>query len=781
MPDHPPTPGGVFLSYAREDTDAARRIADALRSQGVEVWFDQSELRGGEAWDAKIRKQIRECRLFLAIVSEHTQARPEGYFRREWKLAVERTHDMAAGMTFVVPVVVDGTSETEAVAPDEFMRVQWTRLSGALPTPEFVEQVKNLLGQRRKPTLTAGRPKISPRDLPPLPVPKVAPPKRVAVPGWMWGVLVTVLAIVAIGIFALRKPEPAAVPPKVVVDTPPAAPAAPVLSDKSIAVLPFANFSPDKDNEFFADGLHDEVITALAKIHDLKVISRTSVMAYRNPDGRNLKKIGAELGVATVLEGSVQRSGTKVHLNVQLIDARTDDHLWADSYTEDLTDVFSVQSKLATAVTTALKATLSPDEKSRIARRPTQDTVAYDLYLRARALSESVGSATVRASYDQIVSLYEQAVARDPGFALAYVQLCYWDGIMYWFGPLDATPARRARAKAALDAALRLAPDLPETHMAVGAYSYLCENDWTHALAEFRAADAGLPNDAQLGYLVGIAQRRLGRFTEALGSFAHSIELNPRDFTAPPQQMVSLRAMRRFADCRAMATRYAEIFPARPILLDDLAVALFELDHDRSAYLRRIEAIPPFPNDPNGLFKAYRIARARGDFVAADKVLADPRLTSLPSTAGVINDPVALHRALVAFMRGQREDSRRFATEAIAAYRAQTWVPRQEPWVMAGTALAEALAGQPDEAVRLGREAAALEAKRDAFNAADVTHILARVYLVLGRNDEALGCLKEMMSTTCDSGPEIVRIDPLWSRLKDDPRFEEILKSAKPL
>jgi TolB-like protein len=777
----------VFLSYARDDAAAARRIAEALRSSGLEVWFDENELRGGDSWDQKIRRQINECTLFVPLISQHTQERAKGYFRLEWKLAVDQTHLLAEGVPFIAPVVIDDTRESGAVVPTEFMRVQWTRLPGALPTPQFVEQVQRLLsgksgmgvspmsgaddhGRDARTTRTAaGRAFFFRRTT------------------LVWFAIVAAVVVGGVGWFVTqRKPtsEPAPAPPphalpgsdnaKLQTPNPKPTDAAPA---KSIAVLPFANFSAEKENEFFADGLQDEVITALTKIHDLKVISRTSVVAYKDTQGRNLKKIAAELGVATILEGSVQRSGTKVHLNVQLINAATDEHLWADSYTKDLTDVFSVQGELAAAVTSALKATLSPEEKSRITRRPTEDAAAYDFYLHARALSESVGSATVRADYDRIVALYEQAVARDPGFALAHVQLCYWDGIMYWFGILDATPARRARAKAALDAAVRLAPDLPETHLALGAYAYLCENDWMRALAEFRVAEAALPNDAQLGYLIGIAQRRLGRFAEALTTFAHSIELNPRDFTAPPQQMVSLRAMRRFADLQAMATRYLEIFPGKANLLDDLAIAQLELNHDHAAFLNRLEANPPLPNDATGLFKAYRLARLRGDLSAAEKLLADPRFTSLPSAGAVINDPVTLHQAQIAFLRGRTDEARRFATAAIAAYRAQTWVPR----AMAGTALAEALAGQPDEAVRLGREANALEAKRDAFNAADVTHILARVYLVLGRNDDALGCLREMMSKPCDVGPELLRLDPLWARVKDDPRFDEILKSARPL
>ncbi|MBI2813201.1 MAG: TIR domain-containing protein [Opitutae bacterium] len=290
--------GAVFLSYAREDTDAARRIAEALRGFGVEVWLDQAELRGGDQWDAKIKKQIRECALFLAVVSAHTQERAEGYFRREWKLAVERTQDMAAGTVFLVPVVVDDTREAEALVPEEFMRVQWTRLPGALPTPQFVAQVKSLLGNRRKPALK-----------PDLPRPPTLPPQfkqsaqktedreqrtedgragpKPAVPGWMWGVAAAVLVTVGVGVVLLRQPSAPAspAPASVLPDRPePAerAPARPAAADKSIAVLPFANMSADKENDFLADGIHEDVLTSLAKIRDLKVISRTSVLAYRD-------------------------------------------------------------------------------------------------------------------------------------------------------------------------------------------------------------------------------------------------------------------------------------------------------------------------------------------------------------------------------------------------------------------------------------------------------------------------------------------------------------------
>jgi TolB-like protein len=722
----------------------------------------------------------------VPVISTHTQERSKGYFRLEWKLAVDQTHLLAEGVPFIAPVVIDDTKESSAIVPPEFMRVQWSRLPGALPTPQFVGQVKRLLegkpvepGRPRPGTLTRG---------------EVAAPSKKSIPGWTWGAITAVVVGIGVALSVSRKSEPAAA--AAVVAPPPAsvlaarpepaerAPSTPAAADtKSIAVLPFANFSADKDNAFFADGMHDEVITALAKIHDLTVISRTSVMAYKNPEGRNLKKIAAELGVASILEGSVQRAGNRVKVIVQLIDARRDQHLWAETYTEDVTDVFTIQAKLAGAITTALKATLSPEEKSLIARRPTENQEAYDLYLRALALKETLtGSGdNSRESLDRVAALYEQAIARDPDFTLAYVQLGATHGQQYWFGNLDPTPARRARAKAARDAALRLSPDSPETRLALGTYAYTCENDWAGALVEFRAALAGLPNDAQVLYYIGLAQRRLGRLPEALDSFARSIELNPRDALIPVQQLQTLHGLRRFQEEHDLALRYVKLFPKHAQISFNLALVRFELDHDPAAYSRNLELIPALSIDPHGLLKAYRIALTRGDLMAADRALADPRLTTVPGVSSVINEPVALHRAQVASLLGQREEARAFADETVAYFGSRQWVPRQEPWVMSAVALAQALAGRSDEAARLARESVAVEASRDAFDVVAQRLQLAQVYLILDRRDEALSELKELMKGPCGLGPEQLRITPFWSRLKGDPRFEEILKSAKPL
>jgi TolB-like protein len=765
MPD--PVKPAVFLSYAREDHESARRIAEALRGFGIEAWFDQSELRGGDAWDQKIRRQIKECTLFIPVISAHTQQRGEGYFRLEWKLAAERTHLMAEGVPFLAPVVVDGTPDGGAAVPPEFLKVQWTRLPGGMPTPQFVDQVSRLLAAPKTAAPWSSG-ELRPRSAATGAAP-VQAGARAGLPAWIW----VVAAVIVLGIAgALLAPRFGAS----------GADAAATVSAKSIAVLPFDNLSTDKDLEFFADGMHDEVISALTKIRDLKVISRSSVMAYRDRTKRHIPTIGTELGVATILEGSVQRSGNQVKVIVQLIDARKEGHLWNGQYVKELTKTFEIQSELAEAITGSLGAALSPGEKSLIARRPTENQEAYDLYLRAQTLAElyyRTGIPT-REQYDEVIGLYERALLKDPAFSMAYGRLVALHGIQYWYGFLDPSLARKARAREALDAAMRLAPNAPETHFAQGEYFYRCENDWARALEEFRRAEAGMPNEPNLVASIGFALRRLGRIAESLEPMERASALNPGDALLAGNIPETYAALRRYSEARDRAARNLALFPKGPS--DYLAWLQYELDHNREALIRKLEESPVEESrDPTGMQKASYVAVVRGDLAAAERALQDPRLTSLVSLNGAANEPVALARAGLAFLRGRPEDARRQAEDAISAYRAGAWTARQESTVMAGTAFAHALAGRTDAALKLGREAFVLAKQRDQYLAADQWIYLAKTYLVLDRRDDAFALLREMMIVPNGYGPEALRLDPFWARVKDDPRFDEALKLAKRL
>src|SRR5438094_3508218 len=322
------------------------------------------------------------------------------------------------------------------------------------------------------------------------------------------------------------------------------------IPDKSIAVLPLDNLSEEKANAFFADGIQHELLSNLAKIKDLKVISRTSVMPYKAGITRNLKEIAQQLGVSNVVEGSVRRSGNHVRVSVQLIDALTDRHIWVQSYDRTLTDALTLQGELATEIAAAVGATLTPREKALVASKPTNNPAAYDAYLRGRALMGA--SAFDRSTLESAIRSYQEAVKLDPNFVLAWAYLSYRQSDYYWIG-FDPSPARLAAAKDALDRALALNPNLPETHLALGYYRYYGERDFTTALAEFQQAEQGLPNNGDVNRAIGVIQRRLGHWDEAIASLRRAVELDPRNVEVSQVLAITYIVVRRFSEALSVA------------------------------------------------------------------------------------------------------------------------------------------------------------------------------------------------------------------------------------
>ncbi|MSU47648.1 MAG: TIR domain-containing protein [Opitutus sp.] len=375
------TAKAVFLSYASQDVAAALRICATLRAAGVEVWFDQDALVGGDAWDQKIRGQVSACALFVPVISANTQERQEGYFRLEWHLAEQRSLLIAKGRPFIVPVSIDATSERGALVPEAFTAVQWTKLAGGDASAPFVARVQKLLGGPSA-AAAASTPGSAQPSAP-------AQAAGSGLPRWV-GVALGVVVLALIG-YVVTRPgaKDATTAPKSVAETktlPVAVPApVPLPADKSIAVLPFENRSAEKDSAFFSEGVHDEILFNLAQVRELRVVSRTSVMEYRGTT-KKVPQIARELGVAYLLEGSVQRAGGKVRVTGKLIRAATDESVWAQTYNDDLTDIFAIQAKLAREIADALQAKLSPQEQNLITRRPTENLAAYDLYLKSREL-----------------------------------------------------------------------------------------------------------------------------------------------------------------------------------------------------------------------------------------------------------------------------------------------------------------------------------------------------------------------------------------------------------
>jgi serine/threonine-protein kinase len=326
----------------------------------------------------------------------------------------------------------------------------------------------------------------------------------------------------------------------------------------SIAVLPFENLSPDPDNAYFAAGIHDDLLTQLAKIRSLKVISRTSVLEYGDSP-KNMREIGRELGVATILEGGVRRAGDTVRINVQLIDAQTDNHLWAETYDRQLTaqNVFAIQSEMATSIAGSLQATLSPQEIARLNEVPTQSTRAYDFYLTGNSY---LRRSDFRTFMPLSIQMYERAVEEDPGFALAFSRLSIAHGQMYWFG-FDQTESRLKMAEEAVERALAVAPDLPAAHLALGYYYYRGFRNYDKALREFDVAEQATPPDSELFEARGYIYKRLGEWDRSLESTSRAIELDPRNANLFYQQASTYGIRRDYVSAEEHLERVLEIAP----------------------------------------------------------------------------------------------------------------------------------------------------------------------------------------------------------------------------
>jgi TolB-like protein len=420
----PGVSNAVFLSYASEDAKAAERIATALRAAGVEVWFDKSELRGGDAWDRQIREQIHDCRLFIPIISSNSERRDEGYFRREWSLAADRTRDMAHKRAFLVPVVIDGTPERGASVPEKFHELQWTRLPGGETPPEFLERIQRLL-----------LPETVPARGPETPVAlgstAVQSSKGSGRPFWsststVWAisaVLAFALAYFAVDRLRLSK-RTAAVPGS-------AAPASATAPEKSIAVLPFVDLSEKHDQEYFADGMAEEVIDLLANIPGLRVIGRTSSFQFKGKN-QDLRAIGNALGVSYVVEGSVRKAAERLRVTAQLISAQDGSHLWSHTYDASVGDALNVQDEIASNLARALEVSVGAAEYH-LDRPSFNSTEAYDLYLRGLHAYERYDKEGLAAA----AGYFQQALELDPRSVAAANWLAQTHLLIAAFGYVD--------------------------------------------------------------------------------------------------------------------------------------------------------------------------------------------------------------------------------------------------------------------------------------------------------------------------------------------------------
>jgi len=543
--------------------------------------------------------------------------------------------------------------------------------------------------------------------------------------------------------------------------------------DKSIAVLPFENLSDEKENAYFADGIQDDILTNLSKIGDLKVISRTSVMSYRG-HAPNVRDIGKALGVSTILEGSVRRSGNRVRVNVQLIDAITDEHLWANDYDRDLTDVFAIQTDLAQKIAGELQAKLSPTEKAQIEKKPTQNGEAYLAFVQAHNLQNEFEDF---GKLKQSEQLYARAIELDPKFALAlarYSQLESW--IVHTF---DQTRARRQKARALAEQALQLQPDLPEAHLAMGFSLYYGDNDFDAALKEFEIAQRGLPNEAE-GYLaLGAIQRRMGKWSESTASLEKAAGLNPKDSWVLQNLALNYQMLRDFDAANKAIDRGLQINPAGVGLWEIKSKLAIAEKGDLSVSENAFQTVKAMPM--SNVEKLW-IAGARADVFLLERnykeglreaeSLPDDLFTSLPAK-------LCAKYYLIGFARKALQDE----TGARAAFlkakdllEAQLKQSPDEADLHIQLAKVLACLGQKDAAlVEAQRAAELLPESKDAFGGPEITTGLAEVYCIVGEKGRALELLDGLLSRPSTVTVPSLKVNPIWDPLRNDPQFQTLL------
>ncbi len=540
----------VFLSYTSQDAESAQQLCNALRAAGVEVWFDQSELRGGDAWDALIRRKIKDCYLFVPIISVNTQSREEGYFRREWNLAVARTLDMAEGRAFLLPILIDGIADSKAMVPEKFREVHWTRLHAGANPNAFVDHVRRLLSSD---TTTPMAPSFRSSALPTSSLGAastrlISRTSRSFVPWIASGLLILVMGYFAVDKIVLPKRSVAAAETLATIPAPAFNP-----PPHSIAVLPFTNMSGEKEQDYFSDGLSEELLNSLARINELQVAARTSSFYFKG-EHADLATIAHKLNVASVLEGSVRRSGHTIRITAQLNNALTGYHLWSQTYDRDLGDVLKLQTDIATAVAGALKITLLGDVAAKTEIGGTRNPSAFDAYLRASNAYRHFGPVNLAAGggneegLQSAIAAYTEAIHADPDYALAYAgrSVAFAD---FARALVQGPEVGDYLNKAQLDAhkAIALTSDLAEGHLALANF-FAGSLELTGALQEYERALALAPGDARVLREYGAFAVLIGRSEAGLAAAQRLLALDPLNSTNHFGYGVSLTFVRRYAD-----------------------------------------------------------------------------------------------------------------------------------------------------------------------------------------------------------------------------------------
>ena len=553
-----------------------------------------------------------------------------------------------------------------------------------------------------------------------------------------------------------------------------------LVSSKSVAVLPFENFSADKENAFFADGIQDDILTSLARIRDLRVISRSSVMQFRNVAARNLREIAKTLGVANVLEGSVRREGDRVVVNVQLIDARTDRHIWANRYDRTLTDALGLQGELASEIADALRANLSADEKTRVAIKPTQSPDAYVFYLRANQISRNPD--TLLEDYKTAEQLYTQAIALDPNFALAHARLASVRAeIFHYYEPTDAW---KLKARREAETALRLQPDLAEAHFALGECIYWMDQDYERALEQFDIASRLSPSNGDIGRLVAAIKRRQGKWQEALEAYERVGKIDPQNPNIVRELIFINTAMRRWPEAAGWAKKMRAMAPASLVAKVQTGYVDFWWKGD-TRLLKSLLSEVPADVDPDGAVTSCRwdVAMLDRDYATAGRVLEISPLNEVSYTnAG--STPKTFLQGCIYLAQGDNKNAQKAFETARPSFEASLEEAPLSADRHANLGWLYAFMGRKNEAIREGRRAVELKPEsKDAVDSAIMNCYLALIYARVGEKDLAIPLIERLLKTpgAVDSVNYSITVNDLkyrweWDPIRSDPRFQKLLE-----
>ena len=756
----------VFISHSSKDREIADAICRHLESMGVSCWIAHRDIEPGADWTQGILKGIASSRLFVLVFSRH--ANDSEHVQRE----------VGRACSLQLPVL---PFRTEAVEPRNSLEYFLQTVHWFDATTAPLEQHLPVLAERVK-ALLNGTSTVWSRENP-------LEKGRTFIPGasarnntgrrLLPAIGLIGAAIVAAGIwFFVTSSHQPIESGKV--------PMATVVPAKSIAVLPFESLSEDKQDVYFADGVQDEILNDLAKIAQLTVISRTSVMQYRAGEKRDVRQVANALGVANVLEGTVRRSANRVRISTELIDAREDKTIWADSFDRDLTDIFAIQSEVAQTIATKLTATLSPDEKRNIEKKPTENLAAYELYLQSKELLVSVGVAAtfsdVQKPLAQAVSLLEQAVQLDPKFTLAYCRSAEAHDLFYRF--YDPTPEQRALGDAAISRALALEPDLAEVHLAYAFHLYRGYRDYDQTRLQLALAKRGLPNDAEAAALEAYVDRRQGHFEKAIQEFKDAITRDPRNSVFVEDLAITFQQTRQFRSAEQTFDRLTELLPNQATVVTQKPILLYYETGDTTAVRTAFAALPALAADDRGIVN-LRLVFA---FFDRDWTKVKALLEKMNSgddegdfAYGGSNVPLGCYSILLARLQGEQIVTNPSFAETRDQLNERVQKQPENAKLLSQLAVIDALLGQKELAISEAKRAVELlPISKDAVDGPYPELNLAVVYAWTNEFDLAFETLTTLSKVPNGlyNGP--LKREPYWEPLRHDPRYEKLLADLAP-